>query len=393
MKILYIVIKTNIKEENIKNNPIDFNENNITWKQIQNNFNYKSILLLLSYISELTNIIISKEVTKKSMEVLTKYGKSEGEISKIYNFLKLFFEYITKLNFVKNLYTSNLNKNTKMENLQLIINDLISLIQKSKLISLEIIKDYNTFKEIAANKNKNNNIIYGYNILEKYSLYEKYIVGQENINAYDEKYYNNYGGGDYCNNKIKYTIKLNKKYRNKMKFIYQLSNSLISYSKGIHKINKEKFIQNIRDSSSAKKTRLSSQQSTVNSANLKYSNENDYSSIDYSLNSYKKSFLNSTRNNSGKIMIKSLNVSSEKNNNIKTVSNQNLLLISNGFDSSSNNNGNDIGSLKNSVIFQKKLFHQKEIKNLIIEKDFWSSCSLCCKNIQKNIVNEEKTEQ
>ena len=385
MKILYIVIKTNIKEENNKTNPINLNENDISWKQIQNNFNYKSILLLLSYISELTNIILSKEITKKSIEIIAKYEKSEGEIRKIYNFLKLFFEYTTKLNFVKNLYASNLNKNTKMENLQLIINDLISLIQKSKLISLEIIKDYNNFKEIAINKNKNNTIIYGYNILEKYSLYEKYIVGQENINAYDEKYYNNYGG-NYCNNKIKYTIKLNKKFRNKMKFICQLSNSLISYSKGIHKINKEKFIQNIRESSSANKTRLSSQQSTITSANLKYSSENDYSSIDHSLNSYKKSFANTTRNNSGTIIKKNLNISSEKNNNIKTINNQNLLLISNGFDSVSNNNGNDMSSLKNSVIFQKKMFQQKGNQNLIIEKDYWSSCSLCCKNIQKNIA-------
>ena len=66
------------------------------------------------------------------------------------------------------------------------------LIQKTKILLDEVAKDYNALK-----KNKNNRIIYGYNILEKYSLYEKYIVGQENLYNYEDQYYKNYGGNYY----------------------------------------------------------------------------------------------------------------------------------------------------------------------------------------------------
>ena len=398
IKILYIIFKNNIIDESNKNNNTsNITENNITWNILQTNFTYKTMLLLLSFISELNNITISKEITKNALSIISNYSKTKDssgnsqEISIILDFFKLFIEYSTKLNFVKNLYESNLNKNNKMENLQVVINDLTSLIQKSKLILLEIIKDYNSFKEISLNKNKNNNIIYGYNIIEKYSLYEKYIVGQENINDYDDSYYNNYGGAHYYNNisKIKYIIKLNKKYRNKMKFIYQLSNSLISYSKGIRKINKEKFIQNIKEAS-LQKTRISSQKSrnTINSTNLKYSSENDYSSIDHS---YRKSFANyPTRNNSGKVLMK-------KNQN--SFIENNILLVNHG--NSYNNDlehmdrsyrtANDIASLKNSVIFQKKskIINDKEKIKLNLENDIWSSCGLCCKNIESNFSKKK----
>ena len=85
-----------------------------------------------------------------------------------------------------------------METIQLNLDKHSELIQKGKILLNEVTKDYN-----ALNKNKdiNNIVIYGYNILEKYSLYEKYTEGKENIYNYDAEYYNNYGGDD---NKIKY---------------------------------------------------------------------------------------------------------------------------------------------------------------------------------------------
>ena len=137
VKILYIIIKNNIIDESTNTkNTSNITENNITWNYLQTNFSYKSILLLLSFISELNNITISKETSKSALEIISNYSKTKDlsgnsqEISIILDFLKSFIEYNTKLNFVKNLYESNLNKNNKMENLQVVINDLTSLIQK-----------------------------------------------------------------------------------------------------------------------------------------------------------------------------------------------------------------------------------------------------------------------
>ena len=176
-----------------------------------------------------------------------------------------------------------------------------------------------------------------------------------------------------------------------MKFIYQLSNSLISYSKGIRKINKEKFIQNIKEDS-LQKTRISSQRSknTINSTNLKHSSEFDYSSNDHS---YRKSFVNNlTRNNSGKVsMKKSQNVSSIENNiflvNHGNSYNNDLEHMSRSYRTS-----NDITSLKNSVIFQKKskIHNDKEKNKLNLENEIWSSYGLCCKKIESNFINKKE---
>ena len=195
-----------------------------------------------------------------------------------------------------------------METIQSVLDKHSELIQKAKLLLDEITKDYNALKN---NKNQNDKIIYGYNILEKYSLYEKYNVGQEDMYDYDDQYYNNYGGNDYKNkiSKIKYVIKLNKKYRNKEKFIQQLLSSLISYSKGVRKINKEKFIQNIKENKNNSLNKNSNSNSlNKNNTSISINNNNNnvlmksIESNNSSLNLYKSfqtnSFLNVTRNNS-----------------------------------------------------------------------------------------------
>ena len=92
LKILYIIIKNNIAEDT--NHKTTLNENTISWKLIQNNFTYKSILLLLSYISELTSMNLSKEMTKKATMIISEYTNSQNQIqsefSIIIDFLKLF---------------------------------------------------------------------------------------------------------------------------------------------------------------------------------------------------------------------------------------------------------------------------------------------------------------
>ena len=450
MKIIYQILNNNIdiiienSSKNINNinnnndggggNKNNTNKNlykkeNITWDFMKKNITYKSILLLISLISETSNLNLSKEIMESATPIITKYNHFTNcytdtypEIITIIDFIKILIVYYTKLNLVKKLYISNKNKKNKMETIQSDLTKYDESIQKAKLLLNEITKDYNAFKK---NENKDNKIIYGYNILEKYSLYEKYYVGQESIYNYDEEYYNNYGGNDYGNkiSKIKYVIKLHKKYRNKEKFLHQLISSLISYTKGIRKINKEKFIQNIKENrnNSLNKTANSINKNNATTINLNNNNNILLRSIESnnsSVNLYKSfqtnSFINVTRNNStpyrsensrNNIFLKKSFVDSYPTfDNFYQLSNRNLLL-KDGLNASSidweqtkNSTKKNINNIKekdsinkssnnknkNTVCFRN--LKQQQI-NLKFENEQWTPCSFCCKNI-KNKINQ-----
>ena len=449
MKIIYQILKNNIdviEESSTKNinsinsnnnNNINVNKNinkkeNITWEFMKKNITYKSILLLISFISETSNLNLSKEIMENATPIITKYNHYKNcyintypEIIIIIDFIKLLIVYYTKLNLVKKLYISNKNKNNKMETIQSDLNKYDETIQKAILLLNEITKDYNAWKK---NKNKENKIIYGYNILEKYSLYEKYYVGQESIYNYDEEYYNNYGGDDFNNKitKIKYVIKLNKKFRNKEKFIHQLSSSLISYTKGIRKINKEKFIQNIKENRNNSLNKNSNANSiNKNNTAININNNNNLlvrniESNNSSVNLYKSfqtnSILNVTRNNStpyrsetsrNNIFLKKSFVDSYPTfDNFYQLSNRNLLVKdglntssidweqtknttknltrSREFNSVKNSMNKSTSKNKNTICFRN--LKQQQI-NLKFENEQWTPCSFCCKSI-KNKINQ-----
>ena len=441
MKIMYEILKNNINNteessNNTNNNNINMNKTKnkkeiITWDFLQKNVTYKSVLLLLSFISETSNLNLSKEIMKDATPIITKYNNYKNyysnsfpEIMTIIDFIKILIVYYTKITLVKKLYNSNKNKKNKMEKIQSDLDKHSELIQKAKLILIEISKDYHALKE---NKNKNDKIIYGYNILEKYSLYEKYIVGQESIYNYDDKYYNNYGGNDNNISKIKYVIKLNKKFLNKEKFIHQLSSSLISYSKGIRKINKEKFIQNIKENKNNSLNRNNSNTNSKNKNNTSltiYNNNNvlmkSIESNNSSLNLFRSfqttSIVNVTRNNStpyrsensrNNIFYKRSFVDSSPTfDNFYQLSNRNILLKSTiECEQTKNKTKNlntitskDLNSLKNSVnkssrnknINKKNTVCFRNLKqqqiNLKFENEQWSPCSFCCKSF-KNKIN------
>ena len=435
MNMMYEILKNNIdyieensnaniNNSNINNSSINtsnFRKEKNTWDFLKINITYKSILLLLSFISETSNLTLSKDIIENAKPIITKYNHYKDcyintfpEILIIIDFIKILIVYYTKLALLKKLYISNKNKNSKMETIQLDLGKHSELIQKAKLLLYEVTKD-------------------------------------ENIYNYDAEYYNNYGGGDYNNKvtKIKYVIKLNKKYRNKEKFIQQLSLSLISYTKGIRKINKEKFIQNIKEnknSSLNKNSNTNSKNKIINRNNtsinnnnnnvLKRSIENNNSSANLYKSFQNNSFVNVTRNNSTPyrsensrnniFLIKSFVDSYPTFDNFFQLSNRNLLL-KDGLNASSldweqtknstknNINSREFNSLRNSM--NKKIIKKLNTKNNInkinntysnnnknknnlcfrnlkqqqinlkFENEQWSPCSLCCKSI-KNKFNK-----
>jgi hypothetical protein len=220
-------------------------KNNLEWEYIQKNLNYESIISYLSFISESNIIYLTNEDLDEAMPFMVNYDKLKSIYLKIsedliiiLDFIKISLEFNVKSNIMNSLYTSNCNKNTKIDKLTSSINELNNLIQKAKIVLLQIIKDYKNYKEM--NLNEENQIKNGYLILEKYSLFERYSVENERHASI----------GDIST--IKFIIKLNKKYRDKEKFILHLSSSLVNFNKGHRKLDELKFIDDIRNANSKK---------------------------------------------------------------------------------------------------------------------------------------------
>jgi hypothetical protein len=191
--------------------------------------------------------------------------------------VKSSLELNVKLNIMNSLYENNCNKNTKIENIDKSINNLNNLYQNGKMILLQINKDYKNYKEL--NGSKEEQIKNGYLIMEKYALFERYSVEKERPTTIEDV------------SAIKFIIKLNKKYRNKEKFLFHLFLSLNNFNKGKRKLDENKFISDIKNSNNKKikknknfekKYELNSikeenYSSSLNTQNNIYNNFNNYS--------------------------------------------------------------------------------------------------------------------
>lgn len=208
----------------------------------------------------------------------TTYIKTFPEILLIIDFIQALIVYYTKLTMLKKLYFSNQKKSNKMKIIQSDMTKYAELIKLTEFFLDKILKDYENYNTLLKKKDENNRMIIGYNILEKYSLYEKYIVSEEYISKNDE-----YNNSEYYNNlkkTKKYIIKFDRKYNHKEKFIQQLSSSLNTYSKGIRKINREKFIKAINTN----RNNNTSSKNNSNSNNISKSRNRNNISINFSTN-------------------------------------------------------------------------------------------------------------
>ncbi len=450
MKILYSVLKSNIEindEKELSKKVSQIKE--INWAFLKYKIEPKAISLLLSYISETSNLNISNEILESSNLIITKYEQYKKiyldnfpEILIIIDFIEVLMIYFKKLNMLKKLYVTNQIKSNKMEAIQSDMDKLAEMMKKTKFLLDKIEKDYENYLIIVKNKDKSNRMIYGYNIIEKYGLYEKYVLSEEyitNNDDYKNEYYSNYGGNEYSNlkSKIRYVIKLKKEYRKKEKFIEQLSSSLITYTKGIRKINIEKFIKAITENRNTSVNRKSSNTNSLsksknkNNISINISNNNILMKSMESNNSsfnLKRSFqtnhtnsiLNNTRinnnspfrnemsrNTTNTILYKKSFIDSYPTfDNCYQFSNRNFSL-KDGLNISSNEgsqtqtkntgktikNSHELNSIKNNKIKEKKrnTLNTKNIKekqvNLKIENEQYSIYSYCCKNFEKKVTD------
>jgi hypothetical protein len=451
MKILYNILKSNttIKDENSVNEKENQKEE-INWTILKEKIEQKSLLLLLSYISETTNLNISNDILESSNLIIAKYDQYKKvyseyfpEILIIIDFIEQLMVYYKKLNILKKLYETNQNKSNKMETIQSDMYKHAELLTKANFLLDKVQKDYDNYLIIIKNKDKSNRMIYGYNIIEKYGLYEKYSLSEEYItdnNDYKNEYYSNYGGNEYNNlkSKIRYVIKLKKEYRKKEKFIEQLSLSLITYTKGVRKINIEKFIKAItenRNTSVHRKssnTNSKSKSKNKNNMSINISNNNilmkSMESNNSSLNlkrSFQTNQTNSifnlarinnnspfrnemSRNTTNTILLKKsfidsyptfdncyqfsnkkfslkdgLNISSNEGSQTQTKNTGKTIINSHELNFIKNNN--KVKEKKRNTL-NTKTIKQKQV-NLKLENEQYSIYSYCCKNLEKKVTD------
>ena len=437
MKIIYDILKINI--DIIKDNSINEKEE-INWEFLKKRIDIKYIMLFLSFITETANLNISKEIMEnatpitKNDQYKNTYIKSFPEIIIMIDFIEVLMVYYTKSTMLKKLYISNMNKKNKLETLQSEMDKQTELMKVTQIFLEKIKKDYNNYEIALKNKDKNNRMIYGYNILEKYSLYEKYIVSEEynpNKEDYNSEYYNsNYGGNTYNNLKKKkrYVIKLDKKYSKKEKFIKQLSSSLNTYTKGIRKINRKNFIKAINENKNTSVNKNSSNNNSLsksknkNNISINISTNNILMRSSESNNSsfnLKGSFITNptnsifnvtkinnnspfenSRNTTNSILNKKSFIESYPTfDNFYQMSNRNMIL-KDGLNISSNEceqttnktilNTHELNSNKSKEKEKKRnnigIKNKKKEVNLKIEDEqTYSFCSICCKNMERKI--------
>jgi hypothetical protein len=386
-----------------------------------------------------------KEIMKNWTPINSKYDQCKNtymktfpEIMVIIDFIQVLMMFYIKLTMLKKLYLSNQKKTNKLELIQSDINKNREFMELTQFFLAKISKDYENYQKSLENKDKSNQMIYGYNILEKYALYEKYIVYEEYISPdedYNSEFYNNYGGDEFNNSKKKkrYVIRLDKKYTKRERFIQQLSSSLIAYRKGTRKINFGKFIKALNEnrntslnknssntnsiSKSKNKNNISilsnnnilTMESNNSSLNLKGSFQTNHSNSIFNLTRINNNspFRNeNSRNTTNTIFYKKSFVESIQTfDNINQISSRNMHL-KDGLNISSNDcdlsqtkftnktivNSHERNSIKSTKIKGKEKntvyrnnVKKNEMKLKIEDEQQYSFCSFCCKNMQNKI--------
>ena len=205
-------------------------DNNLSWDFIQKNLSYENYSSYLLSLSKSVNVEMSKKDLDEAMPFLVNYEKLKLPIKElgeeylpILNFIKSSVEYNVKLNIIKDLFNSNLNKNKKINSIQVEVNKVNDLLQKCLSLLEEMNNELNELLKLKE-KDLNEYKKYKLHILQKYNLSEKYNVILEISRN---------------QNKEKYIIRLKTKFKKREEFIEQLLKSSSLYlSKKKEELNK-----------------------------------------------------------------------------------------------------------------------------------------------------------
>ena len=253
--IFYKIIKSIDNNEKINNN-------NIKWEILQKKCTYSAFNQYISLISKFFHNGLNKEDLDEAMPFLVNYEKLEEILKKFGNeyliileFIKINIDYNIKLNIIQNLYNGNLNKNNKINALQNEVNNLNSLLEKSKELFGEMEKELTILKFINL-KMKNwtkNNKIFALNIIIKYNLHKQYNIIYEFSQTSEKE---------------KYVIKLHSEFKMRENFLNNLFENKDKFNNGLNQkipqstINylfnneKNKYLLSLENQTKNKKNKL-----------------------------------------------------------------------------------------------------------------------------------------
>ena len=221
MKIFFLIITP------------DSSKDTLHWEFIQKETNNENFQKFVDELKN-TNNIISKEKIDDAMPFLVNYDKLKELLSKVNNdlvtildFIKITADYNIKLNIFNYLYSTNLKKNTKINNIHSEVSNLNNEIKEICELYAKMesdVKELNSLNYKASktrNGVNNNNKIFGIKLIAKYNIAERYNVLREVQEG-----------------KKKYIIRLKAKYKDKDKLIEEIITSIYQY-------DENKFEQNL----------------------------------------------------------------------------------------------------------------------------------------------------
>ena len=178
MKMLFRIIKseTDLIDTN-KNNNDSIDPSQINWEYLQSKINYKLFKTYITLISETNCKGLSKEELDDAMPFLVNYEKLTELFVKfgnglqiILDFIKIIVDYNIKLNIIKNLYESNLNKNNKINAIQNEVNTLSTLAKRTSECLTKMENDAKITKGMTHSRVTTLNLIVKYNIHNRYNV-------------------------------------------------------------------------------------------------------------------------------------------------------------------------------------------------------------------------------
>lgn len=258
MKMFFRIIKseTEIIDTN-KNNNDSIDPSQINWEYLQSKINYKLFKTYITLISETNCKGLSKEELDDAMPFLVNYEKLTELFVKfgnglqiILDFIKIIVDYNIKLNIIKNLYESNLNKNNKINAIQNEVNTLSTLAKRTSECLTKMENDSKITKGMTHTRVSILNLIVKYNIHNRYNVL---IEVHSNSNF-----------------KQKYIIRLKSKFKERDAFLTEIISSVANYEEGKVKNFDKKKANTILNSSSDKNSYIIDNSTTKNRNGFNY---------------------------------------------------------------------------------------------------------------------------
>lgn len=255
MKMFYRIIRNENEDDT-----------DASWEKLQKLISFKLFSKYIAILSETNAKGLTKEELDEAMPFLVNYEKlselfvkfSDGKgLQMILDFIKTSVDYNVKLNIIKNLYASNLNKNTKINSIQTEVTALSTFGKEATMCVEKMEADLKALKTKVKTGNGNTGgKVYGLGIITKYNVHMRYNVL---IEMHSSSHF-----------KQKYIIRLKSKYKERDSFVREIVAALSEYEGGKTKNFDNKTVTNILNASSDKSSYIIDNMSTKNRNGFNY---------------------------------------------------------------------------------------------------------------------------